>query len=139
MASSRTLLVFLALIGLFVIYATGVVARYHAGIAVVVQNQSRETLREVSVHVDPKGKQYPVPNLQSGQSRRLYVAPHGASAINPLLTDASNRRHTEDLAGYMEDGYCGKATGTILPDGSATIENDTFRMFYWPSWLEFVL
>jgi hypothetical protein len=114
-----------------------VVVRHLYGIMVVVDNQSGEVLRDVAVQVVAKGKRYPLPDLKPGQTRRLLVRPVGESAIDLEFTDAKNLRHTELLAGYVEDGYCGKATATVYAN-RVDSRDDTFGMIYWKSWLDFV-
>jgi hypothetical protein len=125
-------------VGLFVFYVLGVVVRQHYGIAVDVRNLSQHTLRNVSVKVEYRGKRYPLPDLQPGQHKRVFAQPAGESGINLEFVDWQNAKHVEDLAGYVEDGYSGTASGTVLADGRVVIDNDTFRHFYYKSWLDFV-
>ena len=134
---SRPSRILLALLILFLLYVSGVVVRHLYGIMVVVDNESGEVLREVAVKVVAKGKRYPLPDLEPGQTRRVFVKPVGESAIDLEFTGSKNLRHTEMLAGYVEDGYCGKATATVYPSRVES-RDDTFGIIYWKSWLDFV-
>jgi hypothetical protein len=123
---------------LLLFYIAGVFARYRYGIAVVIHNQSEETLRNVSVKVDYKGRHYPLSDLRPGQSNRIFVDPAGESSIKLEFTDQGNRRRWEMLAGYVEEGHCGTATALVVSPDHVNAHDNTSRLFYWKSWLEFL-
>jgi hypothetical protein len=123
---------------LIAIYLAGGLARHQFGIAVDVHNRSRETIRQVSVKVERRGARYPLPDLAPGQSARAYVKPVGESQINVEFTLAGGGPGTVTVAGYVESGYCGTASLTILSGGQVEVDDDTFRFLYWRSWLEFL-
>jgi hypothetical protein len=128
----------LSLIGVFLFYGTGVAVRYRYGIAVVIRNGSGERLHDVSVRVASRGKRYPLPDLSAGQSKRVYVEPVGESAIVLEFKDAKNVAHEELLAGYVENDYCGSTRARVIPGPAVKVNDDTFRIAYWKSWLEFI-
>ena len=139
MGSGRKKIKALALfVGLFLFYVLGVVVRQRYGIAVDVRNLSQHTLRNVSVKVEYRGKRYPLSDLEPGRHQRVFVQPAGESGILLEFVDWQNTRRVEVLAGYVEDGYSGTASGTVLADGRVVTYDDTFRFFYYKSWLDFV-
>jgi hypothetical protein len=123
---------------LIAIYLAGVFARHQFGIAVDVHNRGRETIRQVSVKVEYRGKRYPVPDLAPNQSARVYVRPVGESHINVEFAFAGGGLETVRAAGYVESDYCGTASLTLLPGRQVQTRDDTFRLLYWQSWLEFL-
>jgi len=142
MFRTRRIRIGFVLATLSILYIAGIVARYIFGIAVDVRNRTSGVLRTVGIEVqkhEGTGIRYPLRDLQPGQSQRVYVEPKTESSIHLKYSDSTNSRHDEILAGYVEDGYCGEATATVLPSGKVIAQDDTFRLFYWKSWLEFFL
>lgn len=123
---------------LVLLYGAGVIARSRFGIAVVVRNQSQSVLRNSSIKVSPPGLRLPIPDLEPGQSTRVYVLPVGESAIELEYLGGENERRSEMLASYVESGYCGSTTAELQPGGSWRVHDDTSRLVYWKSWLEFL-
>jgi hypothetical protein len=124
---------------LVTLYVSGVIARHRFGIAVVVRNQSQSVMRSPSVKVNPRGLRYPLPDLSPGQSSRVYVQAVGESSIDLEFIAARNLMTSEMLAAYVEPGYCGSAKVRLLPGGYLSVQDDTFRLVYWKSWLEFLM
>ena len=124
---------------LVTLYVSGVIARHRLGIAVVVRNQSQSVMRNPSVKVNPRGLRYPLPDLGPGQCSRVYVEAVGESSIDLEFIGARNVMTSEMLAGYVEPGYCGSATARLMPGGYLSVQDDTFRLVYWKSWLEFLM
>jgi hypothetical protein len=130
--------VFIIFIALLVLYVSGVFVRGQKGIAVILRNRTSYPLRNVEIKVDHKGRRYALADLAAGKTVRVYVQPVGASSINLEFTDPQNLDHQEMLAGYVETGYCGRTTATIFPDHVA-IDDHSFGVICWMSWLDFVL
>ncbi len=120
------------------LYFAGVLVRARYGIEVVVRNESRETLRDVSVKVEPRGARYVFPDLADGKTRRVFVHALGESSIALEFSDERGRPHREMVTGYVEGGYCDVDTITVWPGGSAETHEDNFRLVCWRSWLEFL-
>lgn len=129
--------IILLAVALFALYLAGVFVRQRYGPMVVVRNQSGGVLRNVAVKVDYRGARYPLPDLKPGESRRVFVKPVGESSILLEFVDAKQLPHRELLAGYVEDGYCGKAVATVYAD-RVDARDETFGLVYWKSWLDFV-
>ena len=127
-----------SLLCLSLVYVIGIVVRQHLGIAVIVSNDSVGELREVSVKVEYKGERYLLPDIKPGQTRTVFVRPHGESTINLEFSDARGARRKEMLAGYVENGYCGRTRSRVLPDGRVEVEDDSFGSACWSSWLDLV-
>ncbi|MFB3920372.1 MAG: hypothetical protein ACE145_01545 [Terriglobia bacterium] len=123
---------------LILVYVAGVITRHQYGIAVDVRNESSTILRGFSVKVESRGKRYPLPDLEPGKITRVYVDPVTESSINLEFTDAQNEHHSDVLAGYVESGYCGTVTARVLVDNKVISKDDSFRILYWKSWLEFL-
>ena len=128
----------LAVIGLVLLYVAGVIVRQQYGIGVAVRNQSGETLRQVGVKFDSRGKTYSMPDLAPNERRRVFVQPVGESSIEAEFTDASGKPHVEVVAGYVESGYCGDVQATILPGGKTKLTEDISVNVCWKSWLDFI-
>jgi len=124
--------------GLFLFYVVGVILRQQYGIGVVVRNESGETLRQVSVKVQSRGKTYSMPDLAPGEHRRVFVQPVGESSIDVQFTDASDKPHVESVVGYVESGYCGNAEAMILPGGKTRLTEEISLVFCRKSWLDFI-
>ena len=135
---SRTTRFVSIVLGLFLFYAVGVATRQRFGIGIFVDNQSGETLREVIVKVEGKGKAYRLPDLAPGDRRRVFVQPVGESRVDIHFKDASGKPRVEPVVGYVESGYCGSAEVTILPDGKATLKENIDTTFCRRSWLAFI-
>ena len=128
----------LAVLGLVLLYVAGVIVRQQYGIGVVVRNQSGETLKQVGVKFDSRGKTYSMPDLAPNERRRVFVQPVGESSIEVEFTDASGKPHVEVVAGYVEFGYCGNAVATILSGGKSKMTEDIRVDFCRRSWLDFI-
>ena len=128
----------LAVVGLFVFYVVGVIARHQLGVRVIVSNESGEALRQVSVKVESigdRGKRSNLYYLAPGGRVRVYAQPVTESHINLEFMDARSKLHTERVVGYVEAGYCGIAKATILPgDKIRTISDPAC----WKSWFDFI-
>jgi hypothetical protein len=135
---SRTIRSVLVVVGLFLFYVLGVIVRQQYGIGVVIRNESGETLRQVGVKVETKGKRYGLPDLAPGDRRRVFVQPVGESSIDIQFIDAGGKPHVELMVGYVESGYCGNAKATILPGGRTKLTEDIDPLFCGKSWLDFV-
>jgi hypothetical protein len=138
MTQSRTSRFLLIVIGLFLLYATGIFVRERYGVGVVIRNDSEETLRQVSVKVESlgdRGQRHSLPDLAPGDWQRVFVQAVTESHIKLESTDSRGKLHVETVVGYSESGYCGTASAIVLTgDGFDTIP--TFNAS--KSWLDFI-
>jgi len=138
MTQSRTSRFLLIVVGLFLLYATGIFVRERYGIGVVIRNDSEETLRQVSVKVESlgdSGQRHSIPDLAPGDWQRVFAQAVTESHINLEFTDSRGKLHVETVFGYSESGYCGTASAIVLTgDRADTISN----LQCWKSWLGFI-
>jgi hypothetical protein len=123
-------------IGIVFFYSLGVFVRGRYGIVVSVHNVSGQSLRDVSVNVEPSGKERYLGAISDRQSDRAFVQAQTESHIALRYTDASGT-HIETVVGYIESGYCGKAEVSILPDHITSSENID-PVFCKGGWLDFM-
>jgi hypothetical protein len=136
---SRTTHIVLIAIGISVLYVIGVLVRQQRGIAVLIRNDSGETLRQVSVKVESignRGKNHDLPDLAVGARVRIYVRPLTESHVNLEFSDARGEKHVETVVGYVESGYCGTATTTILLGGRTESRTSVPELMCWKGWLD---
>jgi hypothetical protein len=138
LSRSRSIRILGALGAFLTLYVAGVLVRSRYGIEVFARNESRETLRDVSLKVESRGARYVLPDLANGKTRRVFVHAVGESSIVLEFSDEHGQRHREMVAGYVEDGYCGVDTITVWPGGAVETHEDNYRMVCWRSWLEFL-
>ena len=125
--------------GISALYVIGVLVRQQRGIAVLVRNDSGETLRQVRVTVESlgnRGKSRDLLNLAAGARVRVYVQPVTESHVNLEFSDAKDKRHVETVVGYAESGYCGTTTATILADGRTESRTSVPELMCWKGWLD---
>jgi len=125
--------------GISALYVIGVLVRQQRGIAVLIRNDSGETLRQVRVTVESlgnRGKSRDLPDLAAGASARVYVQPVTESHVNLEFSDARGKKHVETVVGYAESGYCGTATTTILAGGKTESRTSVPELVCWKGWLD---
>jgi len=136
---SRATRAVLIAVGISVLYLMGVLVRQRRGIAVLVRNESGETLRQVSVKIESlgqRGKNRDLPDLAAGARVRVYVQPVTESHINLEFSDARGKKHVETVVGYAESGYCGTTTTTVLADGRIESRTSVPELMCWKGWLD---
>jgi hypothetical protein len=138
MLRSHVSRIVLSLVGVVLSYIAGLYVREHYGIAVIIQNASGKSLRQVSVKVEPTGRMVSVGHLAPAEHRRVFVTPQTESHISLEYTDAGGQPHVETVVGYVEAGYCGKAEVTVLPEEKVTSKETIDPVMCWNSWLGFL-
>jgi len=132
---SRNMLFALA-IGFFLFYAIGIFVRCSQGIRVVLQNESGVILKNATIRFE-NGKQYSVGEIAPGKTRQLFVISASKSNIRLDFADPNGRIHSEIVAGYVENGYCGDVTVQVQPDLRVKSLDASFAMS-WKSWYGFL-
>ena len=136
---SRATRPILIVVGILLLYVVGVLVRQQRGIAVLIRNDSGETLRQVSVTIESlgnRGKSRDLRNLAAGARVRVYVQPMTESHINLEFSDAQGKKHVETVVGYAESSYCGTTTATILVDGRTESRTTVPELICWKGWLD---
>jgi len=136
---SRAIRPILIVVGVFLLYAIGVLVHQQRGIVLLFQNESGETIRQVSVRVESlgnRGKSRDLPNLAAGARVRVYVQPLTESHVNLEFLDAQGKKHFETVVGYAESGYCGTTKATILADGRTESRASVPELMCWKGWLD---
>jgi hypothetical protein len=118
------------------LYCSGVIARQQYGTRVVVQNQSRESLRQGTLTLE-HGQKYPFGNLDSGKHTALFVDPVGEDSIRLEFVDQENGKMTAVIAGYVESGYSGDITVRVDPQERVISKDNSFAAYNWKSWWAF--
>jgi hypothetical protein len=132
---SRKTRVILTVLGLFLFYILGIVARQKSGFRMVIRNESGEVLHQVSLKVENRGKRYELPGLAPGQRKCAFVEPVGKSHITLEFADARNVRHVETAAEYVFADDRGGVTVTVNPGGTVNSTTPTYPLVCWESWL----
>jgi len=123
--------------GIVLLYLIGIFVRGQYGIAVSLHNFSGHQLREISVKVEPGGKDYKVGVLADQGRAKVFVQPRTESHITLRYSDGTGS-HLETVVGYVESGYCGKAEIKILPQDKVSSSESIDPVFCKRSWLEFM-
>ena len=141
MFNSRIVRVVLLIVSLFLLYISGVIARWHYGAMIVIRNESDQILRDVAVKVEMGGKRYSVGNLAPGKRSRVFAQLLAESHVNLEFRDMRNQPHVATVIGYVEAGepYCARGDATILPSGEVESHDYTTLGACWRSWLDFFL
>jgi hypothetical protein len=103
------------LIAVVVLYIAGIVIRSHYGVAVVVVNHSNETLYSVRAIVKPRPGTTYMGDMQPNERKLVFIRPTGESHIELHFTDNAGAAHSQLIAGYVENGYCGSARAEVFP------------------------
>lgn len=120
------------------LYLTGVVVRSRFAIRVVISNLTGETLHNVAVKVERRGKRYPLADLRPGDRERTFVQPITESHVTVEFVDDKDTPHSETVVGYAEGGYCGSVTVNILPGNRIESKEHVEPFCDLKSWLGFV-
>jgi hypothetical protein len=134
--SRRTKLAALTL-GLFLFYALGVSVRSSRGIRVLVQNESGMNLKDANIMLE-QGEPYLLGEIAAGKRKKIFVVPVADSRIRVAFTDQNGQRHSEIVADYVENGYCGDVTVRVLPNLMVSSHDDSFAVWNWKSWYGFL-
>ena len=124
-------------LGLFLFYAVGVSVRSNRGIRIVVENESGMTLGDANIALE-QGGPYVLGEVAAGKKEKIFVVPRNASRIRASFTDQKGQTHSQIVAGYVENGYCGDVTVQVLPNLMVSVHDDSFAMFNWKSWYGFL-
>jgi hypothetical protein len=123
-------------LGLFLFYAAGVFVRSNRGIRIVVENKTEITLRDANIVVE-QGGPYLLGEIAAGKKKKIFIVPGNDSRIRASFTDQNGQRHSEIVAGYVENGYCGDVTVRVLPNLMVSVHDDSFAVWNWKSWYSF--
>ena len=123
--------------GVVLLYLLGILVRGRYGIAVSVHNVSGESLRDVSLELEPHGDGYQLGALSNEGHARAFIQPRTESHIVLQYADGTGP-HVETIVGYVESGYCGKAEVNILPQHKFTSRENIDPVFCKKSWLDFM-
>lgn len=137
MHSSRVVWLGSIAIGVVVLYLLGIFVRGRYGIAVSVHNVTGESLRDVSLRIEPQGEGHSLGVLSDQKQARAFLQPRTESHIVLQYTDAVGT-HMETVVGYVESGYCGKAEVSILPKHNVTSRETIDPVLCKKSWLDFM-
>src|SRR5690242_11568687 len=118
------------------VYFSGVITRLQYGIRVVIQNQSRESLRQVTLRLE-HGQKYSLGNLDSGKRTAVFVDPVGEDSIRLQFLDQENGQMTAVIAGYVESGYSGVISVRVDPQDRIISKDNSFGAYNWKSWWAF--
>ena len=124
-------------IGVVLLYLLGIFVRGRYGISVSVHNVSGESLRDMSLKVEPQGGSHDCGVLSNEGHARAFLQPRTESHIVLQYTDGTGT-HMETIVGYVEYGYCGKAEVSILPRHNITSRENIDPVFCKKSWLDFM-
>jgi hypothetical protein len=134
--SRRAKLAALSLV-LFLFYAVGVSVRSSRGILVLVQNESGMSLRDANIILE-QGEPYPLGEIAAGKKKKIFIVPDADSRIRVAFTDQNGLRHSEIVAGYVENGYCGDVRVQVLAYLRVSSRDDSFAVWNWKSWYGFL-
>jgi hypothetical protein len=134
--SRKTKLAALA-VGLFLFYAGGVSVRSSHGIRVLVQNESGMSLRDANIMLEHGGP-YLLGEIAAGKKKKIFIVPGADSRIRLEFTDQIGKVHSEIVAPYVENGYCGDVTVQVLPNLMVSSHDDSFAVWNWKSWYGFL-
>jgi len=125
-------------VGFFLFYLAGVSARQHAGISVVIRNESNQPVGDLGVRVDKSGNRHNLQRLAPGAHARVFVPATEQSRV--VLEFTETGRHglrTVNVFDHAQAGDCGTSTVRILPQRrTETVE--THRSVCWSGWLDFL-
>ncbi len=114
-------------------YLAGIAVRSRYGVRVVIQNDSGATLRNASVRLE-KGPAYSLGEIESRTSRHVFVRTRAESSVLLDFDDATGVHHTNVVAGYIENDYCGEVAVNVLQGFSVNSRDKSFTLFNWKSW-----
>lgn len=123
---------------LVLLYGLGIFVRGRYGVAIVIHNESGESLRNVRMNVESRGRSYDAGDIASRKGRRIFVSPVTESHISLQWVDASGTPHVETVAGYVEQGYCGNVEVAVLPDKRIATREKIDPVACWRSWFDFL-
>jgi hypothetical protein len=124
-------------VSIILFYAVGVFVRNSRGIRIIVQNESGTNLKNANVMLE-NGDSYLLGEIAVGKTEKIFVVPGPESNIRLEFADPNGRQHSEIVAGYVENGYCGDVTVRVLPNLSLKSRDDSFAMLNWKSWYGFL-
>jgi hypothetical protein len=134
---SRSAKVLLAVVGLSMLYAVGVIVRQHSGVRVIISNESNEPVRELSVAVESQGDGHNLQDLAPGDHERVFVKTVGNSGIVLEFAEGGQQSRTVTVFDHPTPGDCGTSTVRLLPRRS-TESVEVHRSVSWSGWLDFL-
>jgi len=129
--------IFALAIGLFLFYALGIFVRSSRGIRVILQNESGVIVKNATIGFED-GKQYSIGEIVPGKTKMLFIVPGPESNIRLDFADPNRRQHSEIVAGYVENGYCGDVTVQVQPDLRVKSLDESLALWNWKSWYGFL-
>jgi len=124
-------------ISLFLFYGVGIFVRSNRGIRVIVQNESGTSLKDANVILE-YGDPYPLGDIAASKTKRAFIVPDADSRIRASFTDQNSHRHSEIVAAYVENGYCGDVTVRVTSNLKVISHDNSFTMWNWRSWYGFL-
>jgi hypothetical protein len=126
-----------AVVGLFLFYLIGVIARQHSGVRIVIRNESSEPVRLLSAGVENKGDWQNLQDLAPGDHERVFVKTAQQSRVAVEFGEPGHEPRTVTVFDQAETGGCGSSTVRILPQRN-TESVETHESECWNSWLDFL-
>jgi len=133
---SRPARLLLAVVGLTVLYAIGVIVRRHSGVCVTIRNESSEPVRQLSVAVENQGDAHSLGDIKPGDHERVFVKTAEGSRIVVGFTE-DGRSRTVAVFDHAAPGDCGTSIMRLLPRRS-TESVEVHRTVSWNGWFDFL-
>jgi hypothetical protein len=127
--------VLLSVLGVILFYLVGIAVRRHFGSVLDIQNSAGETMRDVSVNVKTGGESFDLPDIKSGDHRKVYVNPPAQSQVTMTITDSRNSRNVLVFQ-KAEPDECALSVVKFMP-GHRTESVETHHSDCWKGWLAF--
>jgi hypothetical protein len=124
-------------LSLFLLYAVGVSVRSSRGILITVQNESGRSLRDANIMLE-QGRAYLLGEIPSGKKKNIFIVPVADSRIRLEFTDQIGKVHSEIVAPYVENGYCGDVETQVAANLKISSHDLSFAVWNWKSWYGFL-
>jgi len=82
-----------------------------------------------------KGPPYSLGEIAPGKSQHVFAQTRVESSILLDFDDATGVHHTDRIAGYVENDYCGEVAAKVLQNLKVNSRDESFILFNWKSWL----
>jgi hypothetical protein len=128
---------FALVVGVFLFYVIGIFVRSSQGIRLVLHNESGAILKNATIRFENE-KQYSLGEIAPGKTRKLFVISDSKSNIRLNFADPNGLIHSEIVAGYVENGYCGDVTVQVQPDLRVKLLDESLELWNWKSWYGFL-
>ena len=111
--------------------------RNSRGIRIIVQNESGTNLKNTNILLE-NGDSYPLAEIAVDKTKKIFVVPGSESNIRLEFADPNGRQHSEIVAGYVENAYCGDVTVRVTSNLKVISNDNSFAMWNWKSWYGFL-